>query len=115
MVPDWCAREGLMHDAAEAWIGDLVAPVKHSCPDYMRIEDGVELVAAKRFNLIHPMPDAIKRADLRALATEKRDLLGNSEWCVGFGIEPHPDTIIPLEWEEARRLFLHRAKELGVS
>lgn len=115
IVPEWCAREGLMHDAPEAWIGDLVTPVKYRCDDYLRIEEGVELVVARRFKLVYPMPDIIKKADKQALATEKRDLLGNPDWTHLKGIKPHPDTIIPLEWQDAQWLFLQRAAELGIS
>lgn len=115
MVPEYFAREGLMHDAPETWIGDLVTPVKYRCDDYLRIEEGVEVVVARRFALVHPMPATIKKADLRALATEKRDLLGNPDWAITRGIAPHPDTIIPLEWQDAQWLFLQRAQELGIS
>lgn len=115
-VPEWCAREGLMHDAAEAWIGDLVTPVKYECPDYLSIEEGVEVVVARRFGLVYPLPAAVKKADRRICATEKRDLFGACQWAETQRVDPYPDiTITPLEWQDAYVLFRERAEELGVS
>lgn len=65
---------GLMHDAAEAYLGDVIWPVKQLLPDYRALERGVEAAIAARFGLTGVAAGEIKRFDLRMLSTEKRDL-----------------------------------------
>lgn len=70
----------LLHDAAEAYIGDMVWPLKQA-PElkaYKEIEQRIERAIEKKFGLpeqmlAHPL---IKRADLILLSTEKRDFMG---------------------------------------
>lgn len=56
---------GLLHDAAETYLGDLVRPLKHS--DAMRLyreaEDRLEAVVAEAFGLPFPMPAEVHEAD----------------------------------------------------
>lgn len=61
------ALEGLMHDAAEAYIGDIVRPMK-LMPDfaviYNELEVGVERAIGDKFNLtLWPMNPHVKEAD----------------------------------------------------
>ena len=74
---------GLMHDATEAYVGDMVRPVKSLAPDYRQVEHRIWTRAiAPRFNLPSALPDAVKWADDLALFMERRDLLGAppAEW-----------------------------------
>lgn len=56
---------GLLHDAAEAYLGDLVRPIKHTefGKVYLEVEAALEVVIAKRFDLINPLPDEVRAAD----------------------------------------------------
>jgi hypothetical protein len=74
----WCA---LMHDAAEAFLHDITRPLKIQLPDYRRIEANFEKRLAQNFriNWNDPRRKLVKRADLMALAIERRDLLGNND------------------------------------
>lgn len=64
-VGDELALWGLLHDASEAYVGDLVSPLKHT--DEMKIfrdiEDKVQEVIATAFVLPWPMPVEVKEAD----------------------------------------------------
>ena len=60
----------LLHDAAEAYIGDIVSPLKKALPDYQRIEARVEEVIAEKYSLEYPFPEVIHRADKEILAKE---------------------------------------------
>lgn len=107
------ARWGLMHDAAEAYIGDIVRPLKRSLKGISHIEDRILLCVAHKFNLPPTIYDAVHEADERMCSTEKRDLFVRAEdW---------PDMLPPYEWklpmrevgpDESMRWFLHRFKEL---
>jgi 5'-deoxynucleotidase YfbR-like HD superfamily hydrolase len=70
---------GLMHDAAEAYIGDMVWPLKQAAESagYKRIEKRIERAIAQRFGLPEELPPIVKRFDLVLLSTEKRDLMSD--------------------------------------
>ena len=121
IVPCEVAREGLLHDAQEAYVGDVATPLKRLLPEYMLIEERVESAIAERFSLSWT-PDArraVKQADLTMLATEKRDLLGRMEgeleWALLQNIEPLGQLVRPMQPEHAKRAFLERARELGIA
>lgn len=71
----WVRREGgtleeqlagLMHDAPEAYVGDMVRPLKrHPIIGYQHqiIEDEVSKVLAYKFNYPYPYPDIVHEAD----------------------------------------------------
>lgn len=61
---------GLLHDASEAYIQDIIRPVKIHLSEYKVIEARREKVIAERFNLCWPMPKSVKRADEAVYATE---------------------------------------------
>ena len=106
----------MLHDAAEAFIGDVAKPLKMLLPDYKAIEDRVESVVLGRFGLPAKLPPCIKHADLRMLATEQRDLMNchgsGHVWTLLEGIEPLEQAIVPMTSERAEREFLMRYAEL---
>lgn len=113
IVPPRLAYEGLMHDCAEAFIGDMSAPLKRLLPQYKEIERRVEMAIFPRLGLTYPSPIEVKRADLVALATEQRDLfVKQRQWSELSGIEPVAERIQPLPPKLAYRLFMERYSEL---
>ncbi|MGX9443892.1 phosphohydrolase [Nitrobacteraceae bacterium UC4446_H13] len=65
------AFEALMHDASEAYLSDVIRPVKSSLPEYRAIEERLEAVIARRFDLVYPIPAEVKRLDNAILADER--------------------------------------------
>jgi len=114
LVPEELALEGLLHDAAEAYIKDIPSPLKALLPDYREIEARFNMVIRKRFGLPETPSPEIKRADLVLLATEKRDLFPDEidHWPCISGIEAMPERIRPLSPGKAREQFLDRYKRL---
>lgn len=56
---------GLLHDATEAYLGDMVKPLKSS-PEmglFVEAEDRAEKVIAEAFGLVSPMPAEVHEAD----------------------------------------------------
>jgi hypothetical protein len=106
---------GLLHDAPEYILGDITSPLKQLLPEYKTIERRVEAALFAHFGIPHPLPDAVKHADLVLLATERRDLMppNNDTWSLLEGIEPLREVINPWGPEKARREFLNRWVELG--
>lgn len=116
IVPDRFALWGLLHDAAEAYIGDISRPMKQAlnmlAPGMLKhVEHKVEKAIAERFGLTWPMPPVVKDADNVALATEKRDLMvGNTTWANMPW--PMAEKVMPLEPKPSEWAFLERFEEL---
>jgi len=110
VVPPEDAMAGLLHDAPEAFVGDVSKPLKMMLPDYARVEDRVEAAVFRRFGLPAKLPESVKLADLVLLRTEQRDLMHADGCCWTFtgGAEPLPDRIQPLPPRKARAAFLAR-------
>lgn len=103
LVPEEDALAALLHDASEAFIGDIP-------PDYRAIEKRVERAVLARFGLPAVLPASVKLADRILLATEQRDLMPphDDEWALLAGIKPMAGKIIPVEPTKAKMLFLER-------
>jgi hypothetical protein len=117
IVPVEHALAGLLHDATEAYLGDVSTPLKQLLPEYKALEARVEAHVLGTFGLPAILPKAVKHADLVMLATEKRDLMprpieGPETWRILEGIEPLPMHLAPLPAASARSLFLERFREL---
>jgi hypothetical protein len=116
LVPAEFAFAGLLHDAAEAYVSDVVSPLKHLIPGYITYEVAVQHAIAERFGLAveELRSPEVKHADMIALATERRDLVApdNCVWDCVIGYQPHEREINPLPPVSAERLFLDRFREL---
>lgn len=109
---DRLALWGLLHDAAEAYVGDLPRPVKAEAPWFRETEDRILRVIMESFSLPWPMPAPVREADDILLATEARDLMAPPPADWGLGVQPLAEPIIPLPPTEAEALFLDRFQEL---
>lgn len=110
LVPAPLALYGLLHDASEAFIGDVASPLKNILPEYKAIEDRVERHVLGQFGLSPPMPPEVKAADTIALATERRDLMPpcGEIWDFLKDVQPHPCEIVPKLPMSAKAIFLAR-------
>ncbi|MGN8154365.1 hypothetical protein ACTJK5_19005 [Agrobacterium sp. 22094] len=106
--------EALMHDAAEAFVGDITRPLKQLLPQYKEIEANVEDAICRRFNLDKRSKGIVKAADLCVLAAEQSHLMppGADFWAIPAKVQPASFEIGFLRPEEARRLFLDKFQSL---
>lgn len=108
LVPPPLRLAALLHDGAEAYMGDMVKPLKQLFPSFSVIEAKVMGAIGLRYGIENFDDKAIKYADLVALATEKRDLMPNSTepWDSLRGIAASPLRIEPMSPQEAKASFL---------
>ena len=132
-VPDADAMWGLLHDAHEAIVGDASSPLKVALRaiesrtgrvpglDFDNVKsswDELEETVANRvrraFGLVGAMPATVATADLQAVVTERRDLLGDRQtrpW--GIEAQPWPGQILPWPPRVAEQEFLDAFEKLG--
>jgi len=115
MVPPDLAVQALLHDAPEAFVGDVPKPLKEILPDYQAIERRVEAAVFAKWG-IGALDLEVKRGDARMLATEKLQLMRNTDrWRWTDGIRPYDIVIECLPPPLAYQLFLRRARDLGLN
>ena len=104
------ALHGLLHDAAEAYLTDLSAPLKHSVQFefFRQLEYDAENVIWTKYGLSTKLPFDVKEADERAYVTEVRDIMPqiDNDWYRGR--EPYADRIVKCTPEAVERAFLTR-------
>jgi hypothetical protein len=82
------ALAGLLHDAAEAYLGDVVRPLKRILgASYSDLERAWMTVIAEKFSAPGVFDPLVKEADNQALAIERRDVMTQ-----------HPEIV--KEWED---------------
>lgn len=106
---------GLMHDAAEAYIGDITRPVKSCVPCFREMEERITSCIREALDVPQMPEHILKGADNRLLATEARDLLRGGAiagWADAVSTAPLDRVIAPLSPEMAEAAFLARWEEL---
>lgn len=115
LLPPGLRVEGLLHDASEAYCGDMIKSLKVLCPDYREVERRFESAVRSHFGLGPLEPDVkreIKRADIAALLAERRDVFDDRrEYDDGAPGEPVCKQLYPGAGELA---FLTYAERLGL-
>lgn len=118
-VPERFALHGLLHDSAEAYVGDMVRPLKHQpeMTPFRVAEAAIEVEVAKRFGLRWgPVAAAaVKDVDDRILVDEIRAIMRRPRLYMGGRLgrlRPLGARILGLSPDVAERVFLDRYKEL---
>jgi 5'-deoxynucleotidase YfbR-like HD superfamily hydrolase len=114
LVPPQHALWGLLHDAAEAYLGDVPTPLKEVMPDF-RVHEGRLMAAiARKFSLPSKAPPEVKDAD---------DRMFDAEWLVLMkgpvdraratqGTDERNPTLNYWSPEQAKQHFLIRYEEI---
>lgn len=113
-LPHWLRKVGLMHDAAEAYLKDIPRPIKKHLRDYGPAEARMARCIGLRYGLnLEFLSPEVHEEDMRALATEKRDLFAPSR-AHEETVTPWRGKISPWTPEESKKAFLGMAWELGI-
>lgn len=115
-APAAILMQGLMHDAAEAYLVDLPRPIKPEFPRFLEIEATVERAVFERFHLQYPWPDVVNEFDRRILSDEMDAILDWSEedW-VKYLPKVNTEKVsgpFGWTWQAAKKKFLDRFHEL---
>jgi len=86
------ALEFLLHDATEAYLGDVPTPLKAQMPGYKAIEKQFDAIIREKYGLPADMSPEVKVMDIRMLAAEKEALMPEDPvpWECLAGVEPAP-------------------------
>ena len=118
LLPAQYRLDGLLHDAAEAYVTDLPSPIKHmdGMDFFVEIEDNIERAIFEKYSVEYTLPTTVKRADGIMLATEARDLLGSPNDESWNWTKEYPE---PVKWnikswsiERSKLEFLYRFESL---
>lgn len=120
IVPERLALAALMHDASEAYLGDVASPLKALLPEYKYIEEQTECAIARAFAIrnLYPLHSDIKWADTVALRHEREVYLAKTEddfdWPALVPISLNAESTIMSTYTPARakEVFLRRYAEL---
>lgn len=102
------ALQGLLHDASEAYTGDIPTPLKHAVgAAIMDIENRLQRCIYDVHSLPHELFPAVHEADKRWLVTERDQLQPRHfDWGSEFA-EPYFDVIRLLSAKEVQEEFLY--------
>jgi hypothetical protein len=110
------AMVGLLHDAAEAYLGDVPTPLKRQLRQFKEYELLMERAIGRRFELDADLFSCaeLKRADVQLLVDEKSVLMSEEPEAWPFEAPPVKDPHRVVCWspEKARERFLSRFWEL---
>lgn len=121
IVPGDHRLAALLHDASEAYLGDMNRPLKHftpAGPAYLEIEAPVEKMIFEKFGLPYPMHPSVKEADAQMLYAEKAQLMKVTEATQyeskKWGTDETEADIAIERWtpRRAEKMFLKRFAEL---
>ena len=105
----------LLHDAAEAYLGDVIRPLKQLLPHYQYLENRIHKIIEAKYQVIFNL---VKPGDTAMLIREARAIM-SQEFFLGFDVvcDPLFGEEIRIEgWspEVAERNFLNQARSLGL-
>jgi len=108
---------GLLHDATEAYLQDIIKPLKRALIGYADLERAWAYTIGLTFGLddkLVELGDDIHAADRLVCIAERRDLMApNWAWKYGADERCWADRIEPWSPERARAEFLRRWRVLG--
>ncbi len=108
LLPEQWALHGLLHDASEAFMGDLHTGLKQLLPDYKRLENRVLAAVFRHFGLddTELKPEPVEQADRQALFVEMKAL--NMRLPLEAPANLPDIRLEPWSAQQARQKFLER-------
>jgi hypothetical protein len=105
------ARQALLHEVGEAYMGDLVSPIKRAFPLFKMIEESIIKKVFGCLDIQYPISQEVDKADKRLMVDEAIQLLPNQEHWLAMN-EPLDITVIPWSEKESYEAFMALAKKI---
>lgn len=117
LVPPEDALWGLLHDASEAYLGDVPRPLKGYLDRYRNIETMFMATIADKYGLSWPIPESVHHVDQQVLSTELACLIARPDELCALDRalpDPIPDLLIKgdQDWRTVKYEFLARCSTL---
>lgn len=113
MVSEENALTALMHDATEAYLGDISYPLKALLPDYRSVEDRFWRVISEKYGLPYVMPQEVKVADTVIRYAERSALFTFvPDWGPDIEHDFMLPEVYPMSHARAEHAFRNRWLEL---
>lgn len=106
------AKQALLHDATEAYLGDMIRPLKALIPTFCDIEKRLQKHIFNQFGLSPIEHPAVKHADNVALAREQIHIMRNKDMWSGVSELYDNTMVIACDPTEAKAMFIRRYYEL---
>lgn len=108
------ARWALLHDASEAYMGDMVRPLKYEMPKFQAAEDHLMRIIGVKFGLVGEMPAQVKEHDTRIVVDEREQIMQTSRlpWPLLEGYASLGVTIQGWSPRRAKAEYLSRYQQL---
>ena len=107
-APDHLKLTALLHDASEAYLGDVIRPLKPRLTNYAEIEDRLMTIIAKKFRFPWPSEE-IKKLDTAILGDERQQIMAKTDIAAAAWGNPLPPLGVTIAcWSpaEANQRFL---------
>lgn len=112
-VPPEHQLAALLHDAPEAYTGDIHRPFKRGLGAIKQIEERIWFAVATRLGLPLTLPLVVKHADEAMLKAENAQIMRPGEaWTYRYDVPPAPVKIAQWTPEQAREAFISRYEVL---
>lgn len=115
------AKQALLHEVAEAFMGDLASPVKRAFPMFKEIEESLIKKTFGCFDLTYPMHREVHELDHQIMINEAFAHMPRGDFWMSLGdcvkLQLIFDAEVELElWssEKAYEEFINTAKQLGL-
>lgn len=106
VLPPPLRLQGLLHDSTEAYVTDVIRPLKPYLTNLAPIEQGVWLKVAERWNLPVRLDPLVKQADNAVLMAEREQIMFPTEEDWSISEAPAPVTLQCWDPPVAARVFL---------
>lgn len=111
------ALEFLLHDASEAYIGDMNRPLKHFTTagvEYRKVEAKIQGLITQVFGLPYVESPIVKKVDNLMLYAEKRQLMFSKQFVYKWSEEEEAADIkiVETSFRQNKSLFLRRFNHL---
>jgi hypothetical protein len=113
------AKQALLHEVAEAFMGDLASPLKRAFPMFKEIEESLIKKTFKCYGLSYPMANAVHILDKQMMIDEAVVHMPKQDYWISLGNSVEPQLLqvpgVELDaWgsQRAYKEFMETAKEL---